>query len=224
MMISHGTLRKQIIEKNEFIYDDSRIKLYEIDCLDTDVVTKRNVVFKNIKDGFFYLLDDDTIFLEETYQVYKKYSDVGFEGMIVGQNNLIKKASLSTNPEETFIDTGMVICHSKVLRKQVWEWSETVSRDWYFWSKCYVFFGRENTLFVDRVISHFNYLGPYLRIRKSFLFWSFKYDVFNLNFAKNYVRLVLVKNLFYYFIFFKRDQKRVNQIDFVKSLINAFSK
>ena len=209
---------------NDFVYNDPRIKLYEIDCLDSDVVTKRNVVFENIKDGYFYLLDDDTIFLEELYKVYQEYNDIGFEGMIVGQNNIIKNFRLSIIPEETFVDTGMVICHSKVLKKQRWEWTETVSRDCYFWSNCYNVFGKKNTVFLDKVISHYNFLGPYLRIRKSFLFWDLKYDIYNFNFAKNYVRLALAKNYFYYFIALKKSPVKLQIINQIKSMLDTISK
>ncbi|MBC7407444.1 MAG: hypothetical protein H7339_03565 [Arcicella sp.] len=209
---------------NDFVYSDPRIKLYEIDCLDSDVVTKRNVVFENIKDGYFYLLDDDTIFLEELYKVYKKYNDIGFEGMIVGQNNIIKNIKLSIIPEETFVDTGMVLCYFKVLEKEKWEWTEIAGRDCYFWSRCYQFFGKENTIFLDRVISHYNLLGPYIRIRKSLLFWDFKYDVYNLNLAKNYTRLALAKNHLYYLISLRKSSVKIQQINHIKSTLDAYSK
>lgn len=68
---------------------DPRIKVYEIDCSDKDTVTKRNTIFNHIKEGFFFLLDDDTIFVEEAYNVYKQYSEEGFVGMIVGNQLLI---------------------------------------------------------------------------------------------------------------------------------------
>ena len=209
---------------NDFVYNDPRIKLYEIDCLDSDVVTKRNVVFENIKDGYFYLLDDDTIFLEELYKVYQEYNNVGFKGMIVGQNNIIKNVKLSIIPKETFVDTGMVVCHIRVLEKEKWEWTEIGGRDCYFWSRCYQFFGEENTIFLDRVISHYNLLGPYIRIRKSLLFWVFKYDVYNLGLAKNYTRLALAKNHLYYFVSLKKSSIKMQQINHIKLVLEAFSK
>ena len=209
---------------NDFIYNDPRIRLYEIDCLDSDIVTKRNVVFDNINDGYFYLLDDDTIFLEELYKVYQEYLEIGFIGMIVGQSNLIKNPKLSINPTETFIDTGMVISHSKVLEKQRWGWAETVTRDCYFWSRCYQFFGKENTVFLDKVISHYNSLAPYVRIRKSLFFMDFKYDVYSLSIAKNYTRLSLAKNYLHYYISFKKNPIHLVKINYIKSFLDAFSK
>jgi hypothetical protein len=209
---------------NEFIHYDSRVKIYEIDCLDTDIITKRNTVFDNIEDGFFYLLDDDTIFLEETYKVYKEYNNTGFEGMIVGQNNFIKNVKLSSIPEECNIDTGMVVCHSKVLKIHKWEWAKTVSRDWDFWSRCYQFFGKENTIFLDSVISHYNALGPYIRISKSLFFMNIKYDVYNLSFARIYTRLALSKKCFYYFFSVKKSSVKIEQINHIKSVLDALRK
>ena len=46
----------------DFLKKDKRIKLYNIDCDDNEIYKKRNVVFDNIKDGYFCFLDDDTIF------------------------------------------------------------------------------------------------------------------------------------------------------------------
>lgn len=209
---------------HDFIHTDSRIKLYELDCPDIDTVTKRNVIFDNIKDGFFYCLDDDTLFLKELYRVYKEYNNIGFEGMIVGQSNVIKHIRLSANPKESWIDTGMVLCYFKVLEKEKWEWTEIAGRDCYFWSRCYQFFGKENTVFLNRVISHYNLLGPYLRIKKSLLFWDFKYDVYNLSFAKNYTRLALAKSSFYYFIALKKNPINMEKINHIKSILDAFSK
>jgi hypothetical protein len=220
--ISKSSQREKL--DHDFIHTDSRIELYELDCPDTDTVTKRNVIFDKIKDGFFYCLDDDTILLEETYKVYKEYYDVGFEGMIVGISNVVKHTKLSENPKESWIDTGMVLCYFKVLEKEKWEWTEIAGRDCYFWSKCYQYFGKENTVFLDRVISHYNALGPYVRIRKSLFFMDFKYDVYNLNFAKNYTRLALAKSYFYYVISFKKNSVKVHQINHLKSMLDAFSK
>ena len=209
---------------NDFVYNDSRIKLYELDCLDADVVMKRNAVFKNIKDGFFYLLDDDTIFLEATYKVYKEYSNAGFEGMIVGQNNVMKNIIISENPQKSYIDTGMVICHFKVLETENWEWTEIAGRDCFFWSKCYQFFGKENTVLLNKVISNYNFFGPSIKIRKSFLIWNIRYDVYNPVFAKNYRRLALAKHYFYNFISLKKEPLKLQQINYIKSVIDASSK
>ena len=220
--IAKSTQREKL--EHDVIQTDARIKLYELECPDTDTVTKRNEIFSNIKDGFFYCLDDDTLFLEEVYSVYREYSLLNFKGMIVGQSNLIKKIQLSVDPKKSWIDTGMVLCYFKVLEKEKWEWTEIAGRDCYFWSRCYQFFGESNTIFLDRVISHYNLLGPYLRIRKSLLFWNLKYDIYNLTFAKNYTRLALAKNIVYYFFSCKKSSLKEQPINHIKDFLDALSK
>lgn len=220
--ISKSTQREKLAY--DFIQTDSRIRLYELDCPDTDTVTKRNEIFANIKDGFFYCLDDDTLFLEELYNVYIEYSLLNFKGMIIGQSNIIKTVRLSTNPKECWIDTGMVICYFNVLEKEKWEWTDLTSRDCYFWSRCYQFFGESNTIFIDKVISHYNSLGPHLRIRKSLLFWNLKYDVYNRILARTYVRLAITKNFVISFIDFKKRTEKKQQMINLKALLDALSK
>ena len=54
----------------EFIKSDKMIKLYNVDCDDTDTTAKRNAVLEKIKDGYFCFLDDDTVFHENMYIKY----------------------------------------------------------------------------------------------------------------------------------------------------------
>ena len=68
----------------DFLINDNRIIVHLIDCKDNDFVSKRNAAFENIHDGYFYLLDDDTIFLNEAYEVYRHYKKMEFRGMIIG--------------------------------------------------------------------------------------------------------------------------------------------
>ncbi|WP_064196175.1 MULTISPECIES: hypothetical protein [Emticicia] len=220
--IAKSTQREKL--EYDFIQTDSRIHLYELDCPDADTVTKRNVIFANIKDGFFYCLDDDTLFLEEVYNVYKEYHHTDFKGMIIGQSNLIKKVQLSADPKKSWIDTGMVICYFSVLEREKWEWTEIAGRDCYFWSRCYQFFGEENIIFLDKVISHYNSLSPYLRVRKPILFWNFKYDIYNRTLARTYIKLALTKNIFYKFFFSSNNTIKEQKINHLKALLDAFSK
>ncbi len=188
--IAKSTHREKLFST---IFDsDPRIQLYEIDCHDADLVTKRNVVFEKIQDGYFCLLDDDTIFLEELYLVYQEYSTANFIGMIIGDQKTllgstgILKASYPTNkPETTLIDAGMVICHHTVLRSVKWALSSTF-RDREFWFGCYNYFGREATTLVNRTISVYNYFGPKIRVRKKIFWINFAFDIYNLRIAKLY--------------------------------------
>lgn len=73
------TSRRECLEY-DFIKKDPRVKVYEIDCGDNDIITKRNIVFSNIKSGHFHLLDDDTVFYKGMYDVYLKYKDYVWNG------------------------------------------------------------------------------------------------------------------------------------------------
>ena len=189
--IAKTTHREKLV--HEFIYTDERIKLYEINCLDSDIVAKRNTIFSQIRDGFFYLLDDDTIFLNELYLIYKKYSEAGFTGMILGNNNFNKKKFLSVDPFFTYVDTGRVLCHASVLKVVKGEWSTLYPRDCLFWSKCYEFFGENSFIYLNETISTYNYLDIYVKVNKKILFWNFKYNIKNLNLAKIYSNLAVIK-------------------------------
>ena len=201
--IAKSTHREEL--KADFIGSDRRIRLYEIDCLDDDLVTKRNVVFDEIQDGYFCLLDDDTIFIEELYNVYKEFSSENFVGMVIGNQQTlagspILKASYPTDiPETTLIDAGMVICHHSALRSVKWALSTTF-RDRDFWSRCYGYFGSDSVRLVDKTISVYNYFGPKIRVRKKFLFFNIAFDIYNPRVAALYVALAgfvgLVKNIF----------------------------
>ena len=57
---------------NDFIKNDKRVKLYNVDCEDNEIYKKRNEIFKNINEGYFCLLDDDTLFHETMYEIYIK--------------------------------------------------------------------------------------------------------------------------------------------------------
>ncbi len=178
----------------DFIQVDPRICLYEIDCLDNDLVTKRNTVFAEIRDGYFCLLDDDTIFLPELYHVYQECNSEGFIGMIIGDQQTLGgartlKASYPTdNPETTLIDAGMVICHFSVLKNVQWALSSTY-RDRDFWSRCYGYFGKDSVRLVNKSISTYNYFGPKIRVRKRFFDVDIAFDIYNSRIAACYVGL-----------------------------------
>lgn len=170
-----------------FITTDPRIRLYEIDCDDTDIVTKRNIVFDAVTDGYFYLLDDDTICLEEMYRVYREYSAAGFVGMIVGDTNMNRGRLPSLDPARNRIDAGAVICHHAVLRHVRWAWSPGIARDNYFWSQCFAYFGPSGTAVVRRRIALYNHLGPLLRVRKQVLGVPIRWDIRSPLLARCYI-------------------------------------
>lgn len=186
------------------ILNDCRVKIYEVDCLDEERSAKRNIICDHIKDGYVYFLDDDTIFLEAAYDVYKKYSAVNFVGMIVGNQkygknekifNRIKSSSLNVIERENkfpvyIIDTGMVICHYSAINHVRWANVKVYGfEDCLFWSQCFQYFGKERVLLIDTVVSYFNYFGPKIRFRK-------KIGNFKINFDIKKPIFVLVYKLF----------------------------
>ncbi|MHA8098912.1 hypothetical protein VR479_06415 [Aquirufa aurantiipilula] len=150
---------------NKFILDDKRVKIHYLDCEDNDLVKKRNAVFKSINSGYFYLLDDDTIFLDEVYNLYSKYSIIHFKGLILGRQYRpfydARPLRPFDNPLFNNIDTGMAIAHCSVLKVVSWEWCDLkYSRDCYFWAKCYEYFGKKLTVNSQKYISIYNKLNP----------------------------------------------------------------
>jgi hypothetical protein len=167
----------------EFI-DDTRITVYSLDCDDTDVEFKRNFMFDKVKDGFFYLLDDDTIFLEACYELFKEIEKdstikMAIANQILFSKVLIQKAILPLI-EPIYgggIDSGMVICHSSVLKKVKWENVDFAPNDYYLWYKCYQLLGRENTKIYQKEISYYNYFEAKIRIRKNLFGFRIKIDI-----------------------------------------------
>ena len=200
--IAQSAHREELI--GDFLDLDPRIRLYEIDCLDNDLVSKRNWVFNKIHDGYFCLLDDDTIFLNELYNVYKEISSENFDGMVIGnQQTLVGpkmlKASYPTdNAETTLIDSGMVISHHRVLKSVKWALSHTF-RDRDFWCRCSRYFGRDSIRLVNKTISVYNYFGPKIKVRKKILFFKLTFDIYNPLIATCYEKLAnginLIKNV-----------------------------
>lgn len=172
---------------------DPRVKIYEIDCPDSDTVSKRNTIFDHITDGYFYLLDDDTIFLEEAYHVYNEYQQQNFVGLIMGSQDhcgkTLEPTLISENPSLTRMDTGMAIAHNSVLRHVKWAWSPKdvfYENDCLFWSRCYVYFGKARTINVNTCISTYNRFGAKIRVRKQLLGLKIHFDIYNIHVVQAY--------------------------------------
>lgn len=148
---------------NDFIYSDKRVKLYEIDCLDSDTTTKRNTALKKIKDGYFCFLDDDTLFHENMYIKYRECLEHNFIGMLVGEqiddNGLRLIASY---PVYTKIDTGNVLAYHDCLLKCEWPLTfvkEINQKDYLFWNSVYEYYGKKCAIW-NQPISYYNKLNP----------------------------------------------------------------
>jgi len=133
------------------------ISVYNINCLDTDRTAKTNYCFDQIKDGYFCLVDDDTIFHEHMYRVYEMCAERNFVGMIIGEqlNNDGTVRLRAQPPVQGGIDTGQCLAHSCVLREVKWPSTRTLLRDFIFWSKTYNYFNK-NCICMNRPISWYN--------------------------------------------------------------------
>ena len=133
------------------------ISVYSIDCLDSDRTAKTNYCFNQIKDGYFCLVDDETIFHEHMYRFYKMCAERGFIGMIIGEQlNADGTLRLKAQPPvQGGIDTGQCLAHSSVLKEVKWPATKTLLRDFIFWCNAYIHFNK-NCICANRPISWYN--------------------------------------------------------------------
>ena len=135
------------------------ITIHNVDCLDTDRTTKTNHVFDQIKDGYFCLLDDDTIFHHSMYDTYKVCKSHNFIGMVMGMQ-LNEDGILRLKPQEPAagkVDTGQCLAHSTCLSKVRWSHKNTRARDFIFWNDVYHFYDK-TCIYMDKPISWYNKL------------------------------------------------------------------
>ena len=148
-------------EELNFIKNDNRIKIYNINCEDFEIGKKRDYALKNIKNGYFCFLDDDTIFHENMYMKYKECEEENFIGMLVGQqidyDNEIRL--ISSKPVLNYIDVGNVISHTSCLSKCVWPETPYTANDYVFWNSVYEFYGKKCAIW-NQPISFYNKINP----------------------------------------------------------------
>jgi hypothetical protein len=80
-----------------------------------------------------------------------------------------------------------------VLRAVTWDLHPVWPRDFYFWSRCYEFFGKDSTVLINKTISRYNYFGVLYTIKKKVLFFDFEYRINNATLAKTYFLLADMK-------------------------------
>jgi hypothetical protein len=170
-----------------FLSADPRVRLHEVDGDDADIVAKRNAAFAHVTGGYFYLLDDDTVFLDAVYRTYRRLAGERFDGMAIGHTSLRRARWPSPDPSANQLDAGAVICHHGVLDHVRWETHPTVARDVWFWTRCFAHLGPARTRLVDETLSIYNHFGPTLRVRKRLLGRTVTWDVHSVWLAKCYI-------------------------------------
>jgi hypothetical protein len=148
---------------NSFLKTDKRVKVYNVDCEDSEAYIKRREVLSTIKDGYFCFIDDDTLFHENMYLKYIQCLETNFVGMIIGEQiNSDGSLRLSPSPPRyTGIDVGNVIAHSKCLTECEWPINYTPGknhRDFLFWDSVYEFYGKKCGIW-NEPISYYNKLN-----------------------------------------------------------------
>ncbi len=63
--ISKSNQREDIVL--DFIKNDNRVKVYNVNCTDEEAFKKRQHVLEKLDSGYFCFLDDDTIFHENMF-------------------------------------------------------------------------------------------------------------------------------------------------------------
>lgn len=146
--------------REDIVYDflkSPNITIYNVDCLDTDRTTKTNHVFDHIKDGYFCLLDDDTIFHHSMYDAYKICESHKFIGMVMGnqlnEDNTVRL--IAQEPTAGKVDTGQCLAHFNCLSEVKWSHKDTRARDFIFWNDVYHFYNKL-CIFMNKPISWYN--------------------------------------------------------------------
>ena len=142
-------------------FEDGRVKVYDVNCKDTDPVAKRNFALSKVKDGYFHLLDDDTLFHPNMYKLYKQMEELDYKGMVIGkQIEKDKKIRLKEIPRPMycFVDAGNVLCHYSAIEYILTakDKSMHLAPDYNLWEKAYSFL--KEVKMTEDVISIYNAL------------------------------------------------------------------
>lgn len=158
--ISYSESRK--LPDLPFLNGNKQIRIYPVNCEDNDTPSKRNKILKEITDGYFCFLDDDTIFHENMYMKYLECVEENFKGMLVGEQLFQdgKLRLIASKPVFKHIDTGNVISHHSCLSECVWPetfiWRVN-QRDFLFWESVYNYYGMKCAIW-NSPISYYNKL------------------------------------------------------------------
>jgi len=160
--ISKSNKREEL--NHNFIKEDKRIKIYNVDCDDSNTTLKRNIVLQTLKNGYFCFLDDDTLFHENMYMKYRECVEHNFKGMLVGEQIDFdgELRLIASKPVFMRIDTGNVLCHHGCLSEVRWPESHEAGKnqkDFLFWESVYNFYEKKCGIW-NQPISYYNKLRP----------------------------------------------------------------
>jgi hypothetical protein len=136
--------------------------VYDVDCHNGDPVTKRNIALSHVKDGYFHILDDDTLFHPNMYQLYNEMKHLDYKGMVIGKQ-VWKDGKLRLkefpNPAYCYIDAGNVLCHHSAIDYilATRDKNPNLAPDYNLWEKAYNFFNKSSKMTAE-VISTYNAL------------------------------------------------------------------
>ena len=146
-----------------FLKNNNQIKIYPVDCEDSDTTSKRNTILSKIKDGYFCFLDDDTLFHENMYMKYLECMEHNFRGILFGEqiNKDGKLRIIASKPVFNKIDAGNVISHHSCLIDCKWPSKhipKVNQKDFLFWNSVYEFYGKKCGIW-NQPISYYNKLS-----------------------------------------------------------------
>lgn len=142
-------------------FEDERVRIYDVNCADTDPVGKRNFALSKVIDGYFHLLDDDTLLHPNMYKLYKQMEELDYKGMVIGKqvekNKKIRLKELP-HPVYCFVDAGNVLCHYSAIQYILSNPDKNIhlAPDYNLWEKAYSFF--KEAKMTEDVISTYNAL------------------------------------------------------------------
>lgn len=153
-------------ERLDLIKELKELKLKYITINEPDSVasvsTKVNTALMSCDKGFFFGLDDDTTFNENTYKIYKKYKDT--HKMIIGKQLFIHNGKVITRLNETIpacceIDGAQALISIDIAKKvQFRSFAHSDCADGLFLLDCWNLIKPNEKILIPEVISNYNFL------------------------------------------------------------------
>lgn len=152
--------RKDLIKECK----DLKLKYILIDEPDSieSVSVKVNTAIQSCTTGYFFGLDDDTTFNENTYTLYQKYKE--YYKMIIGKQQFIHQGKVIIRLNETIpacckIDGAQGLVHISLAKQVKFKsFTESDCSDGLFlldcWNKC----NEDERLLTPEIISNYNFL------------------------------------------------------------------